>query len=221
MTRWVTFDCYGTLIDWELGIGATFARLWPDADPARLLTRYHEVEPLVQRGSGAAYRSVLASALRGVAEAEQLSLPDEEAGALARSLPDWPPFPEVPRALTQIRDRGWRIAVLSNTDPDLLDASIARLGVDVDERITVAESGSYKPAPGHWDRFFERTGADRSRHVHVGASLFHDIEPAHRLGLRAVWINRTDEMSDVPRAAELPDLAQLPHALEVVGPPTP
>ena len=88
----------------------------------------------------------------------------------------------------------------------------------VDETITVKEAGSYKPAHGHWERFFQRTGADRARYVHVAASLVHDIAPAHKLGLRAVWINRLGERSDLPRAAELPDLSDLPSTLDRLVP---
>jgi len=210
--RWATFDCYGTLIDWETGIADTFRRLWPDADAAALLRRYHEAEPKVQHASSAPYRTVLADALRAVAERAGLALDDP--GALSAALPDWPPFPETAEALAELRRRGWSIAVLSNTDPELLDASIRRIGVDVDERVTVRDAGSYKPAPGHWERFFDLTAADRSRHVHIGASVYHDIEPATALGLRAVWINRNGDVSDVARAAELPNLVALADVLD-------
>lgn len=218
MNRWVTFDCYGTLIDWELGVKRTLQRLWPDANAAALLTRYHEIEPQVQRGSVASYRSVLTDVLNAISSAERLSLSPTEADALARSLPEWPPFSEVPAVLRAIRAAGWKTAVLSNTDPDLLDASVATIGVAFDARITAAEAGGYKPARGHWDRFFESTGADQAMHVHVGASIFHDIAPAHELGLRSVWINRTAESGDVPRSAELPDLTELPVVLEDLVP---
>jgi 2-haloacid dehalogenase len=217
VTRWATFDCYGTLIDWERGIAETFARLWPSEDATELLARYHEVEPVVQKGSGASYRAVLADVLRTIASNGGLPLPDPD--ALARSLPEWPPFPETAIVLGELRRRGWRMAILSNTDPELLDASIAHIGAHVDERITVREAGSYKPAGGHWERFFDITAVDTSRHVHVAASVFHDIEPAAALGLRAVWINRTGEHSDVPRAAELPNLGPLPDVLDELVPP--
>jgi 2-haloacid dehalogenase len=212
--RWATFDCYGTLIDWERGIAETFRRLWPSEKSDALLARYHQVEPRVQQGSGAPYRTVLADALRAVAADEGLTLADDEEGALGRSLPDGPPFPETAIVLGELRRRGWRLAILSNTDPELLDASIAAIGVPIEERITVREAGSYKPSPGHWERFFDITAADRARHVHVGASIFHDIEPAVALGLIAVWINRAGASSDAPRAAELPNLGPLPDVLD-------
>lgn len=212
--RWATFDCYGTLIDWMGGIRATLAELWPEHDADLLLAAYHEIEPEVQRGRAVPYRQVLAESLERVAHREGLELEEGDREALAASLPSWPPFPEVPGALAELRRRGFRLAILSNTDPDLLDASLEQIGVPVDLRITAAEAGSYKPASGHWERFFERSGAERERHVHVAASLFHDIEPCARLGLRAVWINRLGEVSDLPRAAELPDLAGLPDVLD-------
>ena len=212
--RWATFDCYGTLIDWESGIANTLERLWPGDDSARLLERYHEVEPRVQLGSAAPYRDVLAEALRLLADHEGLTLGADDRSALADSLPDWPVFPEVPDALSELRGRGWRLAILSNTDPELLAASLERIAVPVDLTVTAAEARSYKPAHGHWEHFFERSDADRERHAHVAASLFHDLAPAAELGLRAVWINRLGAESDLPRAAELPDLAGLPDALD-------
>jgi 2-haloacid dehalogenase len=212
--RWATFDCYGTLIDWMGGIRDTLADLWPEHDIELLLGAYHEIEPEVQHGRSISYRQVLTEALEKLAHREGLRLDEDERAALADSLPSWPPFPEVPAALTELRERGWRIGILSNTDPEYLEASFERIGVPTDLRITAAEAGSYKPAHGHWERFFEQTDADRARHVHVGASIFHDLRPAAELGLTAVWINRMHESTDVPRAAELPDVAKLPETLD-------
>jgi len=212
--RWASFDCYGTLIDWMGGIRATLHDIWPEHDAELLLAAYHRIEPEVQQGRSASYRQVLAESLERVARREGLELHEDDRQALGHSLPTWPPFPEVPAALAEIRARGWHVAILSNTDPDLLDASLEAIGVPVDVRITAAEAGSYKPAPGHWDRFFADTGAERERHVHVAASLFHDIAPAAELGLRAVWINRLRETSDLPRAAELTELTKLPETLD-------
>jgi 2-haloacid dehalogenase len=212
--RWATFDCYGTLVDWDAGIGGELVRIWPDEDAAVLLERYHEVEPRVEMGSAVPYREVLRESLRLLADHEGLELPTDEEDALADSLPRWPVFPEVPGALAELRERGWRLGVLSNTDPALLSASLAAIGVPVDLAITAAEAGSYKPAHGHWERFYAETEAERERHVHVAASAFHDLAPAAELGLAAVWINRLGEESDLPRAAELPDLSALPETLD-------
>jgi 2-haloacid dehalogenase len=145
-------------------------------------------------------------------------VPPGAEGALGASLPAWPVFAEVPTVLAELRNRGWRLAILSNTDADLLDASLRAIGVPVDLRIVASEIGSYKPALRHWEAFFAQTEADRERHVHVAASLFHDIEPGARLGLRCVWINRLAERSDLPRAGELTDLADLPETLEALVP---
>jgi 2-haloacid dehalogenase len=211
--RWATFDCYGTLIDWNQGIGDALQRLWPDADRAALLRRYHETEPQVQTGAARPYREILGLCTERVAAALHLPPVADAATALAHSLPTWPPFPEVPGALQELRAAGWRLAVLSNTDPDLLAASVAALGVPVDLTVTVAEAGSYKPAPGHWNAFRQTSGVTPGRHVHVAASLYHDIAPCAELGIPAVWINRLDETSDLPRAAELPDCLKLEETL--------
>ena len=216
--RWATFDCYGTLIDWMGGIRSTLAQLFPEHDAELLLAAYHDIEPEVQRGRAIPYREVLTESLVKLAHREGLELAADDRAALADSLPSWPPFPEVPAALHDVRENGWRLGILSNTDPDLLDASLSLIAVPIDVRITAAEAGSYKPAHAHWDRFFAETEADRARHVHVAASLFHDIAPCAELGLTAVWINRLGETSDLPRASELPDLEPLPATLEHLVP---
>jgi 2-haloacid dehalogenase len=216
--RWATFDCYGTLIDWFGGVRSQLVRLWPDADADTLLATYLRAEARLQEGRGTPYREVMAEALEAVGQEQGASVPENERYALAASLPSWGVFPEVPGSLLELRARGWRLAILSNTDPDLLDASLHAIDVTIDERIVASDIGSYKPAFGHWETFFRRTGADRTRHVHVAASLFHDIEPCAKLGLPAVWINRRGETSMVPRSAELPDLTDLPDALERLAP---
>jgi 2-haloacid dehalogenase len=214
--RWATFDCYGTLVDWEGGFRSAFSGLWPDADPNRLLNHYHAVEPRVQAGRDLAYREVMARSLAAVAAIDGLEVPAGRRDALGESLPGWRPFEEVPASLREVRERGWRLAALSNTDPDLLAASLAALGVTFDLTITAADASSHKPAPGHWEAFRARAG-ETDAHVHVAASLFHDMEPCARMGLPAIWINRLGERSDLPRAAELPDLDGLADALERVG----
>ena len=212
MASWATFDCYGTLIDWDRGIGDALTGLWPDADRERLLAVYHAVEPELQEVRPAiSYREVLDRGRAAVASI--LGLDPGTENVLADSLPTWPPFPEVPGVLHDLRARGRRLAILSNTDPDLLAASIERIGVPFDLTVTAADAGSYKPATGHWERFDALAG-DRQAHVHVAASLFHDIEPCSRIGIPAVWVNRLGEESDLPRAAELATLDGLPEALE-------
>ncbi|MBA3688302.1 MAG: HAD family hydrolase [Chloroflexi bacterium] len=216
--RWATFDCYGTLIDWMSGIRGSLARLWPNADADALLTLYHQLEPAVQAGRGLTYRDVMAETLAEVAGLARLEVPAGAEGALGSSLPEWPVFAEVPLVLRELRRRGWRLAILSNTDADLLDASLRAIGIPVDLRIVASQIGSYKPALRHWEAFFAQSGADPALHAHVAASLFHDIKPGARLGLRCVWINRLRERTELPRAAELTDLAGLPTTLEALVP---
>jgi 2-haloacid dehalogenase len=217
--RWATFDCYGTLIDWNLGIRTELERVFGVEPAPRLLERYHELEPQIEAQEYSTYREVLTLALEELMREEGLQLPEGEAGALAKSLPDWPPFPEVPPALAELRSRGWMLALLSNTDRDLIEASQRQLGVPVDLAIVAEDVGSYKPALGHWERFFEATTAERERHVHVAASLFHDIAPARELRLRTVWINRLGEEPEPRPDRELTDLSNLPDTLdELVAP---
>jgi 2-haloacid dehalogenase len=205
--RWASFDCYGTLIDWDGGIAAVIG--------AEKLEEYHRVEAEVQAEEPTlAYREVLRLAGDRVGA---------DGRALADSLPAWAPFPEVRDALAELRDRGWRIAILSNTDPDYLEASLAQIAVPVDLRVVASEIGSYKPGHRHWEVFAERSAANPDRHVHVAASLFHDIRPATELGLVNVWINRLAEQADpvltdtVP-TRELTDLAGLPDTLDELVP---
>jgi 2-haloacid dehalogenase len=217
--RWATFDCYGTLIDWEAGLREGLLSVWPDADADAFLRRHHAVEPIVQQARDLPYREVLARSLEAVAAIEGRTVPPGARFRLAESLPSWMPFPEVPGALAELRRREWRLAILSNTDPDLLAASLASIGVDMDLCVTAVDAGSYKPAHGHWKRFFTVSGADPARHVHVAASAFHDIAPAADLRMPAVWVNRLGETSPLPRAAELRDLSGLPDALDAIVAP--
>ena len=144
----------------------------------------------------------------------RLGAPSGEETALADSLPRWQPFPEVPGALAEARARGWKLAILSNSDPPQIAASKALIGVPFDETVVAGEIHSYKPALAHWREFTARTGADPSRHVHVAASLFHDVVPARELGLPSIWINRLGERPGPEPTIELPDLSGLPDALD-------
>jgi 2-haloacid dehalogenase len=216
--RWATFDCYGTLIDWEGGIRDAAAELWPNADPERMLALHHVVEPRVEDNGGVSYREVLTRVQRAVAAIEGLEIPAGRESALADSLPSWRPFEEVPGSLGELRERGWKLCILSNTDPDYLEASLAQIPVEFDLTITASEIGSYKPGLRHWEEFNRRSGVEEGCHVHVAASLFHDIEPCTRLGLPSVWINRLGEASSLARAAELSDLKGLAERLEEICP---
>jgi 2-haloacid dehalogenase len=213
-TRWATFDCYGTLIDWNSGIRGELARMFgPEAAPS-LLARFHQEEPRVEAEDPTLpYRDVLRLTLARLGD-----VPDGEEDALGRSLPNWPVFLDVPAALKEARERGWKLAILSNTDREFIEASKQQIGVPFDETVVASEIGSYKPGHRHWEEFFSRTGAERNRHVHVAASLFHDIAPARELGLTSVWINRLVERADPEPTRELPDLSSLPDTLDELVP---
>ena len=217
MDRWATFDCYGTLVDWNAGLGAELERvIGGDRD---LLASYHRIEPQVQaRDPSLPYREVMARVLEEIAREEGVELAAEDRDSLARSLPGWPVFPEVPDALHELRRRGWRLAVLSNSDRDLIEASIERIGVPFELAVVASEIGSYKPAHRHWEVFFDETGADRSGHVHVAQSHFHDVVPASELGLRSIWINRLGETGEPPPTREMPDLERLPDTADELVP---
>jgi 2-haloalkanoic acid dehalogenase type II len=207
--RWATFDCYGTLIDWNGGIRAELARVFGEERADEQLERYHELEPELEADGTRSYREVLTVAMR------RLGAPVGEEDALAGSLPQWQPFPEVPEALAEARAQGWKLGILSNSDRDYIEASMERLGVPFELAIVASEIGSYKPGLGHWRAFQERTG--RAPDVHVAASLFHDIGPANELGLPSVWINRLGEPPGPQPTKEQPDLTSLAAALEEVA----
>jgi 2-haloacid dehalogenase len=211
--RWATFDCYGTLIDWDGGIRAELARVFGDERADEQLRRYHTLEPELQRDGSRTYRQVLTEAMR------RLGAPEGDEHGLADALPSWRPFPEVRAALEELRHRGWSLGILSNTDDDFIAASQVQIGVPFDEVVVAQEIASYKPAHRHWEEFFLRSRAPREGHVHVAASLFHDVAPANELGLRSVWINRTGETSTTIRPTrELPDLFALPETLDELVP---
>jgi 2-haloacid dehalogenase len=219
-SRWATFDCYGTLVDWNAGIRGELARLFGEERAATLLAAYHATEPRVEHEHPSwSYREVMASVLAQLAADAGLAVPAGEQDALARSLPGWPVFGEVRGALAEAHARGWRLVALSNTDREFIDASLAAIGVPFELAIVASEIGSYKPAHGHWRAFYERTGANRERHVHVAQSHFHDIVPACELGVTSVWINRLGERGDPAPTRELPDLGGLADVLdELVSP---
>jgi 2-haloacid dehalogenase len=218
MSRWATFDCYGTLIDWNTGIGDVLEHLFGAERRDELLVRYHRLEPEVQAETYRSYAEVLSLTLERLASEAGLPIPEGDSGALAHSLPEWPPFREVPVALAELRRRGWSLAILSNTDHALITQSQRSLGVPIDVIVTAEDVSSYKPAHGHWKRFFEQTTADRGNHVHVAASLFHDIAPGRELGLTTVWINRLGEEADPEPDRELRDLTVLPDTLDELVP---
>jgi 2-haloacid dehalogenase len=217
--RWATFDCYGTLVDWNAGIAAELVRVLGDSDSAALLGRYHQIEPRIQREHPDwSYRDVMAAVLAELASELGVELASEDRDALGRSVPGWPVFDEVPAALAETKERGWRLVALTNSDRDLIEASMRAIGVPFDGAIVASEIGSYKPAHGHWAAFYDSMDADRDRHVHVAQSHFHDIVPTHQLSIPSVWINRLDERAEPAPTRELRDLNGLADVLDELVP---
>jgi 2-haloacid dehalogenase len=217
--RWATFDCYGTLVDWNAGIGGQLGRLFGADREWPLLERYHAIEPRIQAEQpGASYRDVMATVLAEIASEVGTELPDGERDALGRSLPQWPVFDEVSDALAEARGRGWRLVALTNSDRDLIDASLQAIGVPFEGAVVASEIGSYKPAHRHWEAFYEAHPEARGRHVHVAQSHSHDIVATAELGLPSIWINRLAERGQPAPTRELPDLIGLADVLDELVP---
>lgn len=214
--RWVTFDCFGTLIDW---LGGFRNILSPIAGEQieRLLLAYHDAERALEaEGPHYSYRHVLTAGLTRAAEETGVTLAPEDADLLARRWGELPLYPDVPEALDALRAAGWKTAVLTNCDNDLFAATLAcNPALRPDMIITAEEVGSYKPEFGHFLRFEAQTGVSRRNWVHAANSWFHDIDPARRFGITRIWVNR-DKTGHDPAAAScvVDDVASLPGALE-------
>lgn len=218
--RWLSFDCYGTLIDWETGILAAvspiLARRGVAATDRTVLERYGELEAAAERGEYRTYRDVLRLVMSGFGEAFGITLDLKEREVLAESLGRWPAFADTASALGALKKR-FKLAILSNVDDDLFALSAPKLGVRPHALITAQQCRSYKPSPNNFRVLLERTSARPGELVHVAQSLYHDHVPAKAMGLRSVWINRRAGKSGggatLPAAAapdlELPDLASL------------
>ncbi|EQD36786.1 HAD family hydrolase [mine drainage metagenome] len=220
-SKWVTFDCYGTLIDWATGIRTAFSELLgvpPGSDEVgRLVRSYDSVEQEVEREVFRSYRETLAETTRRLFAGIEHPLDSDRATILAKHLPSWTPFPEVQRTLGELRDRGWRLGVLSNVDPDLLAPSLRRLEVPFDLIVTSEAVQSYKPAPAHWVSFLKQAHVSPRSTVHVGAGFSYDIPPALRLGFRAVWVNRNGQSPPSPTpSAIVPSLSELPSVIDAL-----
>ena len=188
--KWLTFDCYGTIADWNTGMSRALTAV-EGADARRLLTAYHQAELELEAGPGwMPYREVLTAGLAWAAEREGIALPQGGEETFVRAWPDMPVFEDAGLALTSLRAQGWRLAILTNCDDDLFAATRMRLPVPFDQWVTAQEVGSYKPDLGHFRRFAEKTEVTRSNWIHVANSWVHDILPAARMGLRSVWVDR-------------------------------
>jgi 2-haloacid dehalogenase len=207
----LTFDCYGTLIDWEAGIatalGAVTRAHGVDVPDEELLTTYAGHEAALEAGPYLRYREVLARACRGVCADLGIEPRDDEVEAFAGSVGEWPAFPDSSAALAALAGR-FKLAVITNCDDDLFAASNRRLGVTFDHVITAQQAGSYKPSHRNFELAFEWIGRPRDRILHVAQSLFHDHVPAKELGLTSVWINRRagrEGSGATPPASAAPD----------------
>ena len=212
--RVVTFDCYGTLIDWETGIWRAFreAALHDGVtlERERLIEAYHAVEPEVEGGEFRPYRDVLVETARRVAARCGWTISADRAAFLPRSLGEWPPFTDTNPALERLAGRV-RLGILSNVDEDLLDLTRERLSVDFDFWVTADRVESYKPDLAHFEAARPYVG-DPAGWVHVAQSLFHDVAPANCVSVPVVWVNRKGEDRPVDGPLpdrEVPDLASL------------
>jgi 2-haloacid dehalogenase len=188
----LTFDCYGTLIDWEAGLAAALRDALPDlpvVTDEELLEEYATHEAAAERGPYRTYRQVLAEGLRGVAVAHALSVTDDVAARFSESVRDWPAFPDSADALGRLRS-GFRLGVITNCDTDLFLASSERLGVVFDWVVTAEMAEGYKPSLGNFELAFDMIAVPPGRILHVAQSLYHDHVPAKQLGMTTVWIDR-------------------------------
>lgn len=213
----ITFDCYGTLIDWRTGIRDAFARAAAEAgidvDANALLDAYNVYEPEVEGERYRRYREVLTET--GVRAAQSLgwTIDNARAGFLADSLPSWQPFPDTNAALESLVASGHQLAILSNVDDDLIAATRRHFTVDFTFVITAQQVKSYKPALNHFLAARERTAG--MRWLHAAQSDFHDIIPTNALGVPNAWINRLGERAlegGVP-TFEYPDMASFAAAM--------
>jgi len=212
----VTFDCYGTLIDWETGISEAIAAAAREDGVLlgrdQIVRTYHEVEPTVEAAEYRSYREVLRDTAIGVAQRLGWDLAAEQARFLADSLSGWPAFADTNAALEQMKAIGYKLGILSNVDDDILGLTLSHFEVEFDLVVTAEQVRSYKPAHGHFQRARNLIGDERW--LHAAQSYFHDIEPACELGIPVAWVNRKAETpwgearadSEVATLHELADL---------------
>ena len=213
----LTFDCYGTLIDWRNGIESHLGELLRKnglAPAAKVYPIYLKAEA-EEEGNYRPYRDILTDSALRAAEHFRISITREEARSFAASVPSWTPFVDTVESLRQIGEKGYRRVILSNVDRDLLKGTVDQNHLEIDGYVTAEDVGSYKPALGHWNRFFDEYKASKDRTLHVAQSIYHDIRPAGRIGIATAWINRYSDAkpSDVNPTYFVPDLTALLKAL--------
>jgi 2-haloalkanoic acid dehalogenase type II len=208
----ITFDCYGTLVDWRGGIVRAFEQagvVSPGVTPEGILALHAEIEPVVQGERYRPYRDVLRITAQRMIEKMGGQVPPDGGDFLPKSVPTWPPFPDTNTALTRMRSAGVELGILSNIDDELLEQTLRQIDVDFTLVVTAQQVGAYKPNHAHFHAARDRIG-DR-RWLHAAQSYFHDIVPAHELGIPSAWVNRLAEApSGEARArTEVPDLTGL------------
>jgi 2-haloacid dehalogenase len=214
--RWMTFDCYGTLLDWQ----SAFRRILEPVADGRieaLVEAFHVVEPDVERDlPSAAYKAILRE---GIARAAARAGVEADGDLLVEQWHTIEAFPDTATALEELKRQGWKLGILTNCDDDLFASTRAALGVEIDLVVTAEAVRSYKPALGHFERFEALTGVDRRHWVHAAVSWFHDMVPARELGLRRVWVDREDSGHDPSIVtARVTDMAGLvPVAADLYG----
>jgi 2-haloacid dehalogenase len=189
-TRWLTFDCYGTIADWN---ACMLSALEPvaGASSGTLLAAYHRAESIMEAGpQWRPYREILTEGLSLASRRTGIPIPTALAGALVEAWPQMAIFPDVAEALTTLVASGWRLAILTNCDNDLFDSTAANLPAPFEIVVTAEQARSYKPDLGHFQKFAEMSGATPATWIHVANSWVHDILPASRMGLRSVWLDR-------------------------------
>ena len=190
----LTFDCYGTLIDWRTGIENALTEAL-----GALPTRGEELAALYanaekeQEISYKKYKDVLSDTAVALAHRLGKTLSRKNALTFAASVPDWPAFPDAPPALRRLGESGFKRFILSNVDTDTLQRTVARNGLEIDGSVTAEDVRSYKPAHEHWEEFMRRTGARKGEILHVAQSVYHDIIPTQELGICSAWVNRYGE----------------------------
>jgi 2-haloalkanoic acid dehalogenase type II len=191
----LTFDCYGTLIDWRKGIEVNLGeplRRSGLASGVRVFPLYVRLEA-EEEGQYKSYKEILYDTAIKVADHLKISIAEKDAEVFAASVPSWPPFGDTVEALKELGRRGYSRVILSNVDRDVLKETILRNNLDVDGYITAQDVQSYKPSLGHWNRFFEMYKVSKERTLHVAQSIYHDIVPGGKLGISTAWINRYSE----------------------------
>ena len=212
--RWLTFDCFGTLVDWRHGIRTTGELLFPGRGDA-FLEAYIALEAEVEEGPFKRYRAVLTETARRAAKKLGVDLKPDDATALVSTIPHWPPFGDVGPALSTLRREGWKLALLTNCDRDLIAQTQRRLPASFDAVVTAEDVSAYKPNHAHFKLFQSTFGSSAKAWIHVAQSYFHDIRPTHELGITRIWVNRQGEKDDPALAdAVIRGLGELPAAVK-------